>query len=167
MMKQLKSLGAVIDEKYPGIYYVRGLVSFDTQIVVTSRLSKKTHSSLRLLSKDAQPEDVKLFLKESEFLDQPGDKNNIRAVLQVSVVANPKVYEKIEEEKGMEDALRWLMRDALEKEYDNGIVEGREQGVLFSIGNLMKSMHLSADEAMKALGVPKEDMESYSAKLAK
>jgi hypothetical protein len=61
-------------------------VFFDTQIVVTGQLSKDSHSSLRVLSKNAQEEDVKKFLLESEHLVEPGDMHNVDAVLQVYTV---------------------------------------------------------------------------------
>jgi hypothetical protein len=167
LMEQLKLLGAVIEEKYPGIYYVKGIVSFDTQIVVTRQLSKETHSSLRVLSKDAQAEDIRLFLEETETMKLPGDKDNISAVLRVSVDANQSVYEKIKEDEKMGDVLRDLMKDELEEERASGIEQGREEGLISSISNLMKSMHLSAEQAMTALGIPKEKMDFYGAKLAK
>jgi hypothetical protein len=69
---------------------------------------------------NGQAEDIRLFLEEAEKLNQTGDRNNISAVLQVSVDANPSVYKKIEEE-----------------------------------------------EAMNALGIPKEKMDFYGAKLEK
>jgi flagellar biosynthesis/type III secretory pathway protein FliH len=93
--------------------------------------------------------------------------DNISAVLEVSVNANPSVYEEIEEEKRMNDAVRRLMKDDLERERADGIKEGMEKGLLSSIGNLMKSMHWSAEEAMKALGIPQDKMDFYSAKLTK
>jgi hypothetical protein len=175
MMKQLELLGAAIKEKYPGIYYVKGLVSFATQIVVTGQLSREMHSSLRVLSKAAQAEDIKIFLEEAEAMKLPGDRNNISAVLRVSVDANQSVYDRIKEDETMGDALRELMKDELEEARANGIEQGieqgreqgREEGLLSSVGNLMKSMHLSAEEAMKALGIPKEKMDFYGAKLAK
>jgi flagellar biosynthesis/type III secretory pathway protein FliH len=123
------------------------------------------------LSKAAQAEDIRIFLEEAEKLKQPGDRNNISAVLRVSVDANQSVYNEIKEDETMGDALRELMKDELEEAHENGVEqgreEGREEGLLSSIGNLMKSMHLSAEEAMKALGIPKEKMDFYGAKLAK
>jgi hypothetical protein len=167
MIQALKKQGAVIEEKFPGIYYVKGLVSFATQIVVTGQLSREMHSSLRVLSKAAQAEDIKIFLEEAEAMKLPGDRNNISAVLRVSVDANQSVYDRIKEDETMGDALRELMKDELEEARANGIEQGREEGLLSSVGNLMKSMHLSAEEAMKALGIPKEKMDFYGAKLAK
>jgi hypothetical protein len=46
MFESLKKLGATIEEKFPGIYHVKGVIVFDTQIIVTRELDKKTHSSL-------------------------------------------------------------------------------------------------------------------------
>jgi hypothetical protein len=42
-----------------------------------------------------------------------------------------------------------------------------EEGILSSISNLMKSMKLTAEQAMDALGIPKNERASYNAKLIK
>jgi hypothetical protein len=106
---------------------------------------------------------IKIFLEEAETMKLPGNRHNISAVLRVSVDANQSVYDKIKEDETMGDALRELMKDELEEAHANGI----EEGLLSSIGNLMKSTTWSAEEAMKALGIPKEKMDLYGAKLAK
>jgi hypothetical protein len=116
MIEKLKALGATIEQRFPGIYYVHGMVLFDTQIVVTSELTKKLHSSLRVLSKKADKDDVRNFLQEIEYFHEPGDKNNADAVLEVSVAANHDVYEMIKEELTMGKALRALMKDEFEAE---------------------------------------------------
>jgi hypothetical protein len=121
MFDALKRLGATIEEKFPGIYYVTGLVFFDTQIVVTGQLSKDSHSSLRVLSKNAQEEDVKRFLLESEHLVEPGDMHNVDAVLQVSVSANQAIYEKIKEDVLMCEAMQRLMKDEINEKVAEGI----------------------------------------------
>jgi hypothetical protein len=183
LFAQLKKQGAQIEERFPGIYYVTGGTLFDTQIVVTNQLNKETHSSLRVLSKDAQAEDIRLFLEEAEKLKQPGDRNNISAVLRVSVDANQSVYDRVKEDETMGDALRELMKDELEEAHANGMEEGMqrgmergmergiqrgmEEGILSSISNLMKSMKLTAEQAMDALGIPKNERASYNAKLIK
>lgn len=57
----LERLGHRIEEKYAGIYYVYGL-SFPVQVVVTKQLSRTEHRSLRILSANAEREDVKTIL---------------------------------------------------------------------------------------------------------
>ena len=47
-----------------------------------------------------------------------GDKNNADAVLQVSVMANKKLYQAIRRDFGMCEALKELMKDEIDKEAD-------------------------------------------------
>jgi hypothetical protein len=187
LFRQLREQGAVVEEKFAGIYYVTGCTLFDTQIVVTGQLGVEEHSSLRILSKDVKEEDIRRFLTESETLLTPGDRNNIDAVLQVSVPANHAVFEKVKEDLRMCEALRELMKDEIEAEVRKGKAEGIAEGIaqgkaegiaqgkaeakaegsLLAISNLMKSMKLTAEQAMEALGIPADEKASYMAKLAK
>ena len=48
---------------------------------------------------------------------------------------------------------------------ETGIAQGREQSLLESIRNLMKNLKLSAEQAMDALGIPKDDQARYAAML--
>lgn len=57
------------------------------------------------------------------------------------------------EERGIEKGL--------EKGLEKGRAEGLERGRAESIKNLMKSMGISADEAMKALLIPENEREYY------
>jgi hypothetical protein len=135
MMKHLRQQGATIEEKYPGIYYVRGIVSFDTQVVVTSKLEPGLHSSLRILSKNVQEKDIRLFLAETNNLKQPGEIDNINAVLQASVNANVLVYNQVREELGMCDALRDLFKDELEESFNKGEESGRRSAIANMLRN--------------------------------
>ena len=92
LSESLEKSGRTLEERFPGIYYVRGNVLFDTQIVVTSRLSQEAHSSLRILSKNAQEADIRTFIAKVRCLTGQGDRNNVDAVLQVSISANEGVY---------------------------------------------------------------------------
>jgi hypothetical protein len=57
-----------------------------------------------------------------------------------------------EEEKGAAK-----MCDIAEEIYEGGL----EQGILLSIQNLMKTMSMSAEQAMEALRIPKSEMQKY------
>ena len=93
LFSALRASGRSIEEKFPGIYYVTGDVMFDTQIVVTGRLSAAGHSPLRILSREAEEGDVRRFLEEIPGLKAPGERNNADAVLQVSILANRGLYD--------------------------------------------------------------------------
>jgi hypothetical protein len=169
LIKKLKELGATVEKKFPGIYYVKGVSCFKSQIVVIRQLDKETHSSLRVLSKCVTEEDVRRFLTETQNLEIPGDKDNVEAVLQVSILANNGIYEKIKEEMQMCEALERLMKNELDAKEAAGIAKGRAEGKedvsLFHIRNLMESMKLTAEQAMDALQIPPEEQKIYAVKL--
>jgi hypothetical protein len=171
LIEELTRSGAMVEERFPGIYYVTGSSLFATQIVVTGRLSKEGHSSLRVLSRHAKEEDIRRFLTESEKLETPGDRNNMDAVLQVSVSANGSVYEKMKGDLQMCEALEKLMKKEIDAKVAlgraEGKAEGRQDALLSSIKNLMASMKFTAEQAMNALGIPQDEQIFYTAKLGK
>lgn len=159
MFEAMKNLGMEIKEPYPGIYYISGKQAmFDTQIVVTKQLDKETHRILRILSKHVREEDVRAFVEKAVQMSEPGDRNNVDAVLQVSVSANKEVFEAIRRcDKVMCEALRELMKEDFE--------ETKQETLLEAIRNLMETMKCSADQAMAALKIPEADKGKYIARL--
>ena len=116
LFRILGNMGVKITEKYKGIYYLSGNTTFDTQVIVTKQLDENKHAGLRILSKKAKEEDVRNFLTEAGLAKEPGDLQNIDAMLQVSVAENAKLYEKVRRNKAMCEALRTLMKDEIDKE---------------------------------------------------
>ena len=117
LFSALRAAGLEIEEYGHGIYYISGQVLFDTQVVVTGQLDKETHRSLRVLSRKANEEDIRIFIEETSGLRNPGDRNNVDAVLQVSVSANKELYREIRRRNSvMCEALRELMNDEIEEE---------------------------------------------------
>jgi hypothetical protein len=175
MFAELKKEGHEIEEKYPGIYYVRQDLPFPVQVIVTKELSPETHSSLRILTDHAEVADIRRFLEQAKKMERPGDRDNIDAVLQVSVAANFELYEEVRRDSVMCQAMRELMKDEIAEDMlvarregrEEGRIQGQEEGLLASICNLMKSMEWSSEQAMEALGVPENKMDFYRAKLVK
>ena len=167
MFEAMKNLGLEIKECYPGIYYISGKqVLFDTQIVVTKQLDKEMHRTLRVLSKHVKEEDVRAFVERAAQMSEPGDINNVDAVLQVSVSANKEIYEAIRRcDKVMCEALRELMKEDFEKQERETRQETKQETLLEAIRNLMETMKCSADQAMAALKIPDADKGKYIAKL--
>jgi hypothetical protein len=178
----LKNQGILVEEKFPGIYYLSGNTIFDTQIVVTEKLTRETHSSLRVLSKNVKEDDVRRFLTSTEHMVMPGDLNNADAVMQVSIAANRKVYDLVKEDYYMCEALRELMKDEIDREVEErsekarveALKEAREKAraearekEISLISNLMETMKLTAEQAMNALKIPDEERQMYASKLAK
>ena len=53
----------------------------------------------------------------------------------------------------------------IEKGMEKGMKQGHESSLLQSIKNLMDSMKWSAQQAMDALKIPKDEQEKYAARL--
>ena len=169
MFKILKDTGVVISEKYNGIYYLTGNITFDTQIIVTRKLDGDKRAGLKILSRDAQENDVRKFLEEAKLAKEPGDLHNIDAVLQVNVSANKKLYEAVRRDKSMCQALKDLMKEEIEAEKaavaTAAATTATAKTKLVDIKELMKNMKWTAEQAMKALGITAEDQAKYSAML--
>ena len=86
-----------------------------------------------MLSKSAQTDDIQRFTELASDFTEPGDKEKVDAVLQVSVAANRKNYDKVRRTSDMCEALRELMKEEIEEELkknrDKAIQEGLEQGL--------------------------------------
>ena len=128
LFETLKRSGAQIEEKYPGIYYVTGIVHIPVQIVVTRQLGNG-HAALKILSHNAKAEDIQCFIEQAEKYQEPGDRSNIDAVLQVSISANYELYETIRRNGTMCEALYELMRDKIEESEARGKAEGKAEGM--------------------------------------
>ena len=163
MFEAMKNLGLEIKERYPGIYYISGKQAlFDTQVVVTKQLNRETRRTLRVLSKHVKEEDVRAFVEDAALISEPGDRNNVDAVLQVSVSANKEIYEAIRRcDKVMCEALRELMKEDFEKQER----ETRQVTLLEDIKNLMDTTKWTAEQAMAALKIPEADRGKYITKL--
>ena len=92
MFLALKRHGHEIEMVYPGIYYITNNLPFPVQVIVTKELKKETHSSLRILSNNAEREDVERFLEMSVRIKTPWGRNNVDSVLQASARAYFELY---------------------------------------------------------------------------
>ncbi len=155
----LEKMGLVRREKFPGIYHIEGNVLFPTQVVVTNRLEKNMHRSLRILSKHVKKEDAQEFIKNAAQMMEPGDRHNADAVLQVSVSANQRLYQELRRDLVMCEALRELMKDEIAEE----VLKGEARGMIrFSI-DLGYSDEEIIFALQKKLNITKEWADKYLA----
>jgi hypothetical protein len=173
LIKQLKAQGAIIEKKFPGIYYVTNNTIFATQIIVTGQLSKEAHSSLRVLTRDLEEKDVRNFLTSAEKFKSQGDRNNVDSILQVSVKANRPIYEIVREDQKMCEALRELMKDEIDEAVNTAVntaVNDTTEKVetasrLEAIRSIMKNCKFDVEQAMDALDIPQQKRSMYLSKL--
>lgn len=114
LFSMLKEIGMEVGPMADGIYYVLGNTLFPVQIVVTEKISSQEHSALKILSKNVDPNDIKIFLADTEKAND--EHNNVDSILQASISANELAYETIRRENPMCEALRRLMKDEIDAE---------------------------------------------------
>ena len=129
LIKTLQELGAVIEEKYSGVYYVNGIINIPVQIVVIGELERDLYASLKILVNKADKETIKKFLSDTGNIKTKAERENIDALLQVSVSANREIYEEIRRESPMCEALRELMKDDIDKAVEQAVEKAVEQAV--------------------------------------
>ena len=109
-------------------------------------------------------------MEEASRLTEPGDKDNVDAVMDASVAANRGVYEKIRgDDPFMCEALRELMKDEIAEREQKAALEAdqkaRQENSIELIKNLMETMKMTADQAMTAMKISDVDRQEYRAKL--
>ena len=170
LFKKIQSEGGSIVEKYPGVYYINGVVSIPTQFILTSSLSKDFHVCLRVLSNKASEDDIKRFIEIANTFTEPIDKQNADAVMNVSINANREVYDKIRKENPfMCQALRELMKDEIQEEIkaerQDAAQKAADAAWVTAIKNLMQESKCDAKTAMKKLCISATDQLRYMAML--
>ena len=167
----LQKYGHKIEEKYPGIYYVTEHLPFPAQIIVTQELEPGEHRSLRILSNHAKKEDVEEFLRKAERMNTPRDRQNVEAVLQVSVRANDELYREIRRDANMCDALRELMKDDIEREVSaarklgesEGEVRGKAMGEVVGEAKIILKMNHSGMSTENIASITGKDLDEINA----
>ena len=154
-----------MEKPYPGIYYVKNKVLFQTQILVAKELDLDNHTWLKALSARMKRDDMEHLLHKIEALKPGFDRELADAILQITVQANKRA---IDEWKGDEHMCQALM-EIMEPEI-NKIKQSVTQSVTqlkiasavksfrdFGISNsnikdtLIRNFGLSAEEAEKYL----------------
>ena len=162
LFESVKRLGGTVEECFPGVYYISGVVSTPTQFVLTSSLDKTLHTSLRLLTKRATEEDAERFIEMASKFTEPGDRHNADAVLQVSVSANRKIYENVKRRNpAMCQAMKDLMKDEIQEENQKAV----DISLIAAIKNLMEKSGWDATKAMESMGIPATDQIRYASRL--
>ena len=170
LFKMIQNEGGTIEEKYPGVYYITGVVAIPTQFILTSSLSKDFHVCLRVLSNKASEDDIKRFIEIANKFTEPIDKQNADAVMNVSINANREVYDKIRKENPfMCQALRELMKEEIQEEIKEAEKNAAQKAIdttwLTAIKNLMMKKKCDAKTAMEELCISAADQLRYMAML--
>lgn len=119
----LKRHGFIIEEKYPGVYYVSGRNIVPIQIIVTSRLNKEAHIWLNSLTKALSIEQARELVSVTNDLQDIKQKQFAEAVWEIVAKANEELIEKMMEENIMCQALMEIMKPKFDEAVDAKVAE--------------------------------------------
>lgn len=153
--REIKRLGGAIEQKYPGVYWISGLIHMPTQVIVQSELASSENAVLRIISRHASESDVRLFIQETRSLSDADDKRNVDAVYEVSMRANRGLYLQLGRDPEMSTALKELFHELFEDEIlgveRRGELIGEQKGQV-KLGKLIAKLLESGrtEDALKA-----------------
>ena len=157
LIHQLETSGFTLTQAFPGVYYIEGKGFFPTQLIITSELGTEEHAVLRILSRNAREDDIRVFLKRTAEIVEQGDAARADAILQVSATANFALYRKIyEEEPNMCQALYEIMKDDIERRVQQGVQQGMQQGLQQGMQQGAKQNAAEVYARLRAANMPEE-----------
>ena len=154
LFAKLERQGLSIEEVHPGVYHLSGAIGVPTQVVVTSRLPRGEYEALHLLAEDANKEDLLRLLELTEEYPEPGMIEYVRAVLNVSISINERLFREIKEAGIMTDAINRIFKKEMEERENKGRKEGNAEG------RDERSLEVATD--MLQDGEPLEKIKKYS-----
>ena len=163
LMMQLKESGYVIENPFPGIYYIKGLVDIPVQIVVSKELDDEAFAALKVMAKQSDTTDIVEFISQARVLTEPRLRQAADNIFQISASINKKLFNELRKEDAMCQALREIMAPEIEESYNEGRIEGRIEGITEGRAEgrvaLIKDMlrlGSTAQDISKLSGVPLE-----------
>jgi len=137
LFKKLQKEKFIIEEKWPGIYYIIKEGYLKIQIVVSKRLSWENHIWLNSLSDSVNVQQAIELIEITEQLEKTDDKNYAESLWDVVETVNKEVIAKVREDENMAcRVLTEIMQPKIDEAFNNGFNNGSlDKGV-----NIFKNM---------------------------
>ncbi len=74
LFKLLKEEGVLIEKKYPGVYYLKGMVRIPIQVIVTSEIEDNDFNAIRIIRENADEREIRRFMDDVSSLTEPRDR---------------------------------------------------------------------------------------------
>ena len=166
LMAYLKKNGYSITKYSAGIYYITSDTMFHMQVIVTRELASTDHIWLRSLQNNLTRDDYHYLLNCIEMLSPKEKEEYGKAVLHVASNANKPNIMKWKEESTMTcPALEEIMAPEIlahkRQAWNDGKLDGKREGTLSSLRNLIKNTNMPLEDAMTALGIPEAEKDYY------
>ncbi len=120
LFKEINARGYEIENKFPGVYYIKGMADIKMQIVVGSELEGDEFRAIRVQKRNASSTDIKEFTVWAESLKSPRDKELAGLIMQISFSENRDTYIELRRYMKMNMMIQELFKDELEQERNLG-----------------------------------------------
>ncbi len=125
----LARYGFIVEEKYPGIYYVSGRNIIPIQIIVSSRLNKEAHLWLNSLSRKLGIEQAKKLLTTTNRLWDARDRGFADTIWEMVAGVNEELIDKMREDDIMCQALMRIMKPEFDAALEVAVEAAVEEAV--------------------------------------
>ena len=112
----MKDRGYEIENRFPGVYYIKGMADIKMQIVVGSELVGDEFKTLRILKSNANENDVNEFMIWSDTLTNPRDKEMAEAIMLISYSENSDTYKRLKRYWNMDKSM--MIRELFHDEFE-------------------------------------------------
>ncbi|OON87247.1 hypothetical protein BXO88_05115 [Oribacterium sp. C9] len=142
LINWLKINGSDVFEKSPGIFYISGdKILFPTQIIISSRLNATEHRWLKALTRKMDENAAKCLVTSAKALIEKDDKENADSILNLAMIENEEIFNKLKGVPEMNEALIKLMKPELDAAKASAKNEGKAEAAaeLATVIRLLKS----------------------------
>ena len=162
-----RSEGKNIENTAPGVYQIQGLVEFPFQIVVTRELLDDDFLAFRIMKRNAEETDIVNFLELTNDYEEPGDREDLGAVLYVTKAVNIAALSGRREDDMGYSVVREVFKEEIEHDIETVAEEREKRGErlgerigrekekdsLKKEAKKLEQSGLGADQILKELGL--------------
>ena len=154
LLKKLIEKNFLVEEKYPGIYYINRTECFPIQIIVTKELDFHNHIWLKSLSSRMSQKEAVELLEVTKRMEEPDEKKHADSVWEVVVTQNKEIIQKLMEDEDMCKALAEMMKPEIDAAFNNGFDNG--------FGNGAEEKGIRVFQNMISRGFSKEEAQALA-----
>ena len=127
-LRQLKEGGYTIENAYPGIYYIGGMVDMRMQIVVSSELEGDDYVPLRIQRRNADRSDYRRFLENTDNVYTEDESDLVSMILENGLYGGRKEVVSMARKNSVSyKIMREVLKDELEEREARGEAKGEEE----------------------------------------
>ena len=127
-LRQLKEGGYTIENAYPGIYYIGGMVDMRMQIVVSSELEGDDYVPLRIQRRNADRSDYRRFIENTDKVYTEDESDLVSMILENGLYGGRKEVVSMARKNSVSyKIMREVLKDELEEREARGEAKGEEE----------------------------------------